>query len=558
RAASAVTGDADRVALGAFLAAVAGTPLAGDGAPLRVLDVTQQRMSTTSAEIARDGAQISLSFRPEQHYTAKGPSWTRSVLQTEPAGAFTLPPGVTVRAESRPGQRFGGDRLRACLRMLTDRGPAPWRPEAVDALADQTGMTRGEAALLLAGLPGITAWEANFLTADQRTILGLTAAQAKVARAALRELTPQERIALLDAALPADPGALWDGGPDGGPDVAAVAREWIRLRGRRVTVPEDLVTDLARITGGTHASSILQAIAAPTGGDWLSTDGRSTSAGYYQVQTTAGSGTPFEGAHLSAVAIALPWLAYRLPWDDPLRAVLPPALQLVRARLRNPDLLVGHGMSEIGQRPDVGPALVDGQSNAAYVTYHLAPGRLTGDDDPALGFVDEATATAVRILLSRWIEPLLSTPDGAAGEPRDPRIGAPAIVAEVAGRHGLGEDAAAYYLQVLALPDPTDKAVQAWNGWKPARLRAAQQELVAAELVVAAKRERAGRPVFLPGGWQPAKPPRMPVEAWKESLYVDAGTVLLVPVPVPDLFAAAWARVVAGDAPRYRDLKETK
>lgn len=554
RAAAPVTSEVDRSALAAFLTAVAGSPLAGAETSLRVLDATQQTMSATGAEVVRDGAQISILFRAEQHYTAQGPKWTRSVVQVEPTGAFSLPAGVTLRAESRPSGRLGGEGLRAYNLMLAERGPAPWRPEAVDELTERTGMTRGEAALLLAGLPGITAWEANFLSADQRKILGLSAAHAKVARAGLQELTPRERVALLDAAMPTDPAALWETGPD----VDAVAQTWIRLRGRRVTVPEDLVAELARIVHGPQAASILQAIAAPTAGDWLSTDGHSKVGGYYDVQTTADRGVPFEGSHLTAVAVALPWLAYRLPWGDPLRSALPRALELVRARLRNPDLLVGQGITEVGQRPDVGPALVEGRGSSVYTIYHLAPGKLTGDDDPALGFIDEATASALRIVHSRWIDTLVSTPDAATGDPRDPQIGAPGIVAEVAERHGLGEDAAAYYLQLLALPDPTDKAVQAWNGWKPAQLRKAQEALVAAGLVVAAKRERAGRPVFLPGGWQPAKPPRLPVEAWKEPLYVDAGQVLLVPVPVPELFATAWARVADGDVPRYRDLKETK
>jgi hypothetical protein len=553
RAATAVTGEADRQALAVLLATLAETPLAGDGPPVRLLELTQPRMTATGVEVIRDGSQITVLFPADQRYSFHSSAWVRLAVQVEPGGAFTLPAGMTVRDESRPSGRLAGDRLRAFCALLGERGPAPWRPEAAQALADATGMSRAEATLLLAGLPGIAAWEANFLTTEQRTILGLTAAHAKLARAALRDLPQQQRIALLDAAMPADPADLWAHGPD----VPAIAEKWIELRGRRIAVPDGLVAELARVTNNSVAPAVLRAVAAPTAGDWLSTDGRSESHGYYDLRTTADTGTPFDGSFLHAASVALPWLAYRLRWDDPLRAALPAALGLARARLRNPGLLLGHGLHEVGERPDAGPALVDGSGAAGYTSHHIAPAHLSGDDDPALGFVDDATATALRILLSEWIGEVVSTPDGAEGDPHDPRVSAPRVVDEVHDRLGGDRDTAAYYLQLLALPDPTDKAVQGWNGWTAARLRAAQQALADAGLVVAAKRERAGRPVFLPGGWQTAKAPRLPVETWKQALYAEAGKVQFVTRPLPRLFAAAWARVAAGDVPRYHDLKET-
>ncbi|GAA2580381.1 hypothetical protein GCM10010435_67120 [Winogradskya consettensis] len=551
RAASAVTTDADRMALTALLTAIAGTPLAGDGPPLRVLELTLPRMTASEVVVHRDGPQVTVLFPPEQHYTAGGYSWSQDAVQVSPTGVFTLPPDLTVRNEVRPGGRLGGARLTAFCTLLAERGPAPWRPEAAEALAAATGMTRAEATLLLAGLPGIQVWEANFLTPEQRATLGLTSAQAKVARAALVKLHA-ERVALLDAAMPADPAGLWERGPD----VDAVAQEWIRLRGRRIAVPEELVAELARVIDDARAAAVLQAIAGPQDGDWLSTDGRSRIVSYHDVRTEADGGEPFDEIWLHAVAVALPWLAYRLSWDDPLRAALPGALELVRARLRNPHLLAGTGVHPVTERPDAGPALVDGHAMHSFVTHHVVPAKLTGDDDPALGFVDDGTATALRILLSGWIDGVVSSPDDASGEPHDPRVSVPHLVAEAAERFGCDSAVAAYYLQLLALPDPTDKAVQAWNGWKPAALRKAQEALTTAGLVVAAKRERAGRPVFLPGGWLPARAPRLPVETWKQSLYVEAGNRRVVPLALPELFAAAWSRVTAGDVPRYHDLKE--
>ncbi|BCY07150.1 hypothetical protein [Actinoplanes sp. L3-i22] len=553
RAASPLTGDTDRTALAAFLAAVAGTPLDGSGPPLRTLEVGQARSDGTGLFVHRDGPRVTVLFPPERNYYVLGPDkWRRAAIQIAPDGDFGLPEGLTVESEARSGGRLAGARLTAFLDRLAERGPAPWRPEAVTGLTAATGMSRAEAAMLLAGLPAIHKWEANFLTAAQRGTLGLNAAQAKVGRAALQRLGFAERMTLLDAALPAEPADLWDHGPD----VAGLAAAWIRIRGRRVAVPETLVAELARVINGAQAASVLQAIAAPTAGDWLSTDGRSTHDRYRTLTTKAAEGTAFDAVHLQLAAIALPWLAYHLPWGDPLRAALPAALGLVRERLRNPHLLVGRGRHKQGERPDAGPALVDGDSYGDDTAHHLVPAHLTGADDPALGFVDQGTAAALRVVLSGWIDEALAAPAGVTGDPHDPRVSVPELVAEVRERHGLTDDAAAYYLQLLALPDPGDRAVQGWNGWKPAALRTAQQALTGAGLVVAAKRERAGRPVFLPGGWQANKPPRPPMETWKESLYLDNGHLPVVTRSVPRLFAAAWDRITAGDVPRYLDLGE--
>ncbi len=129
----------------------------------------------------------------------------------------------------------------------------------------------------------------------------------------------------------------------------------------------------------------------------------------------------------------------------------------------------------------------------------------------------------------------------------------------MAGAHGLGEDAAVLYLQLLALPDPTDRNVARWTGWKPARLKKARTELAATALVLEAKRARAGRSLFLPGGWQEAKSPGLPVETWKSGLYeLTAQQPILPHLPVPELFARAWQRVGEGDLPGYEELRTGK
>lgn len=139
----------------------------------------------------------------------------------------------------------------------------------------------------------------------------------------------------------------------------------------------------------------------------------------------------------------------------------------------------------------------------------------------------------------------------------DPRACVPGLVAEAAAGLDLSEDAAALYLQLLLLPVPSDRNVRRWNAWTPARHKAAAAQLVARGLVVADRRPRAGRTLFLPGPWAHAKKPLPPMECWKAPLTgactsADGSEVTafeLLPGTLPELFAEAWRRVRDGEGP---------
>ena len=149
---------------------------------------------------------------------------------------------------------------------------------------------------------------------------------------------------------------------------------------------------------------------------------------------------------------------------------------------------------------------------------------------------------------------------------RDPRVSAPGVVAEVCRELGLSELAAVYFLQLLALVDPTDSNVRAWNGWKKKQLDEARAELVAHDLVVEGKRTGAGRTVFLPGAWWEARSGSMPVEAWKSNFYLIRyrerceSTVRWCPPtePFDQLFQTVWGRWLAGDRPSFDPLTTKK
>jgi hypothetical protein len=148
----------------------------------------------------------------------------------------------------------------------------------------------------------------------------------------------------------------------------------------------------------------------------------------------------------------------------------------------------------------------------------------------------------------------------------NPLSSAPKLVAEVAKKKKLSEESAVYYLQLLTLCNPTAANVKKWNDWTTATINKAAKELIAAKLVLQAKRSRASRTHFIPGGWEALKTPHLPLESWKMPLYGlgrnEANDQLTMPLerivplqPIPDLFAAAWKRVQSGDEPKYEEVK---
>ncbi|OYP33073.1 hypothetical protein [Rhodopirellula sp. MGV] len=147
---------------------------------------------------------------------------------------------------------------------------------------------------------------------------------------------------------------------------------------------------------------------------------------------------------------------------------------------------------------------------------------------------------------------------------QDPRNSVPKLVKEVSKKRKVSEDAAVLYLQVLALHDPNNNNLKKWNGWTTKQIKAAAAELVTAELLVTAKRSRAGREFFLPGGWEALKAPNPPIETWKLPLFgyenTDAlrgsyGDVIVCPRAVHRQFEVAWERVCSGDVPSYEEAK---
>ncbi|MFF7982498.1 hypothetical protein ACFZDK_25770 [Streptomyces sp. NPDC007901] len=570
RAASPALSEAEREPLLLLFEVLTEGPLPGLGNTVREIVLSEQhdKQQRAGQVLRRDGRTVVVLGCHYVDHAEDRVQWL--ALDHDPSGAFGPVGHFTLAGETRYAAGIPADRLAELARLVREKGAAPWRSDAPEALVAATdgGLGTLQATVLLAGLP-------NAPLAAGLAAIGLKPRQREFGAELLNTLALDDQRALLGALLPDDPAELWTVGPD----TAASGRLWAERLGTLVRLPEDLGADLLG-PGSGYAEAVLNPARTP----WLSrtTVLRPDKDGDLVPEDP--SAVPGRHALTGAVE-SLAALAYVLPYGHPLRAALPAGLAAVRHRLTDPELLLdidvewtekggstavelrkAYGLPKTGGgdaygRTRAGDALVLRPWYGDVETVLLRPSALSGPDDPVLGLLEGLVGPGrgsgprtLRTILGDDLARALAA-EGPAGPAQDPTVSVPALVAEVAEAKGLGTDAAALYLQLLALPDPTDRNCARWTGWKPARTKKARAELAATDLVVEAKRPRAGRTLFLPCGWRDLKAPALPVETWKEALYpVSDGDRTLPLVPVPELFARAWERVRAADAPAYEEL----
>ncbi|MFJ8434074.1 hypothetical protein ACIQ9P_22500 [Kitasatospora sp. NPDC094019] len=481
------------------------------------------------------------------------------LLEYAPGGTFPEDgPPAAADCEVRTGldltPQIDPDLLRAYLELFAERGPLPDRPGTVEHLAARLALTPAEAGALLA----------------VRTHLRdhPSAAEKEITRRIGADAVREFRTRL----VPAQPERLWTHGPDVERAVA-----WWHERYGAPPVDTDLLT-LAR-----------REIRFPTG-EWAPTGPgpavdpvppglrrRCRQAEALLAAALATSGGPDHAPAPYASPYAMAWLAYRTPAGHPLRPALAAAALRVASDLTSEPRAAWRVFSVDRRtatgRPSPPPADLPGVEVVDEPATHqwhvlVRPGLLTGADDPVLDALDDyydrlkpsqarpsgsglPALADLRVLLSGDLAALghhlAADTHRTPGWEQDPRRSAPDVVAACSGTLDLSTDAAALYLMLLALPDPTDRQVRQWTGWTPATLKAAQQRLSATGLVVTARRPRAGRTLFLPGPWLDLKAPRLPVEAAELAhLTLAPGrastthTVLLPTRPLPALFTTAW------------------
>lgn len=602
RAASPVTEEAHRAALLEFLE-LAGAVMV-DGEPvlvdprgrLRLVGLKVARPGGTQrlGEVHRSEARRMVLFamvrQDEQHCFYTG-------VEYDPSGAFGGWDGFALVDSTVLGKRDDAPLAASVGRvveLVRERGPLPYRPEQALHFADRVGVSAPTAALVLLGMPGVDDWDRqSLLPADVLAPLGAKTAQAEAARTTLRALPNTERQRYTALLLPHDADAvagLWESGFE----LEPLTDAWVRARGRRRVLPPDLV---ARAVTETRQNGMLDAVLNPEAQPELTGRTEQRVDPEHGRLTAAEPEKLLTGHRITAYVAMLRWLAYRLPFGDPLRAVLPVTLRMLRERLADPGLLLDLGVGWDAQGNcsaprireayglpaqggtdrqglvELGGALVltPMQYRPEWEDVWLRPaavlpgaGEHGGPDHPALTLLTAVSRPsglleALRTLLSDGFEALVTADcpaGGAAGAPQHPVYSVPELVEQAAERFELSQDAAALYLMLLALPDPTDRKQAEWTGWKPARLKKARAELAATDLVVEAKRPRAGRSLFLPGGWLERSAPQLPLESWKAELFPREAYAFLVPGrPVAEVYAAAWRRAVDGDAPGYEEFE---
>ncbi|MCF2532569.1 hypothetical protein [Yinghuangia soli] len=571
RAASPFTAPEQREALLLLVEELAAEAFHRPGTLRRVILCAANREGTRVGEVHRRGDRTVVIVSGAGWGEDRKQHWL--ALDHDPSGQFAAVAHFATHDAHLVEYTEDREHILRLVAAIRASGPVAWRPEAAAAFAEATTARSAEALFLCAGLPGLT----ERLATEQRELLGLKAAELDVARDRMRALGGPLRE-LLAALVPADADSWWTEGHD----VAAAAAVWNRHFGDVVRLPEDLATEAtaARI-GDSQLEPVLNpgtfACFTRTTVQRLDKDGTLTADDPAAVPA---------GQLIANCAAILRWLAYRLPYGHPLRASLPRAVAAMRTRLADPGLLldcnltwtdrgtyVSKALRESEGLAETGGADADGMlriREAMVLTpwygeierVWLRPAALTGPDDPDLQLLAALSGSradaleGVRTVLGDSLDRLLDAgADGPLGWAQDPSWSVPDLVAEVAKVHEIGADAAALYLQLLALPDPTDRNQARWTGWKPARLKAARAELGAGDLVVTAKRARAGRSLFLPGGWHEFKT-ALPLETWKDGLYPVADHYRLIPDrPVTDLFRSAWQRVQEGDAPGFEQLE---
>jgi hypothetical protein len=523
-------------------------------------------------------------------------------LEHAPAGdAFRVPEGFTLEAERRIAEPLDEAWATRFVELLAQRGPVAWAGGVADELARRTGLPKAAAALLWIGLRGTNVYQSNFLDKQVRETLGLKTQEAKAARDVFQGAPVDALIDVYAQAVPEDPAALW--APLEGGEASVVARlaaAWNARFGRRASIDDAL---LAEVNGAFKLGKSLAMFADPDHVDLT----RDRDAGETPPHVYAEpEGEGFTRSTLENVTKLALWLFAHLPVGHALRAQIPRVIERARARARAEGFAVSlgavylHGPEGEAKKSAIfqqvgGEPLVDGSegrlagavrvvASASSITALAHPHRLTKPADwdhlshvgalfashgsyaPNLSMTLRALALLLRedpmdALLAR----IETTPVPDGGYETNPAASARDVLERVRVRLDLDEDAATLYLQTLALLEPSKSNVLTWNGWTSARYEKAAKALVQRELALTAKRARAGRSVFLPGGWEALKAPHPPFESWKAPLYEttrDAEGKLRAPLnhfvplePVHAIFERAWARVEQGDAPRYEEVR---
>ena len=518
---------------------------------------------------------------------------TQKVFVLAAGDKFPLPADATLTSKETvtiPDDRAFIDDL---LAKLDADGAAPHDPTALALVTGETSLTAAEVALVLAGLPKFGQYQHDFLGKELRATLDLKVTDAARAKEKLRALPDDQLLALVaGAANVREATGYWAPASDETSVPRALVRTAKALFGKSVTLREELVARVDKECrtelGARKALTLLLTATDPENPLLVP---RPSPVPW---DAMGHSGSFFCADVVATAAMLIPYLATTLPVGDPYVQAVPALYQAVTRVLDLPDFLLplgdryeeeakkraslldqvgGKKISVSGRNTEregrdngfvvaVDDAAEDGVAFAVRTASvrarraDLLPYLSPADDDDLYGVEG---AKGAYYLLSKECEELVAriakSPVPEGSYEANPLLSAKATVEKLRDAAGLDDDAAALYLQMLALPDPKKKSLLAFNGWKTAHYDKAAAALVKKKLLVEGKRERAGRDVFLPGGWERATA----IETYKLPLYdrvsFDRPTMTSAPHA---LYARAFERWASGDKPGFEDVTKRK
>lgn len=471
-------------------------------------------------------------------------------------------------------------------------------------LAAELKISLAELSLIWFGFPRLEAYEANFMPKHLRTAMKLKTKEASAAKESLKMIEPEVRINLISQALDGKISELWQDPPAAfGQRLKAAFQS---SQPDASLIPTEHSETFGKVLGyGVNRAELMKALSSPQDHPFFSTKAKCSFQlvdGEVELVSHPAE-AEFNAEILKHSALCIAWLSYVLPSGHASLQKIGPLHDAILKTLANPNLLIDAGTSWLWELED--DKAREKLITAAYGKPKRQKGILIADDGTAVAAMANnmlqrafrperlnkaagytkaqqqldasATKEYVRRCDAIWLVKLVrekrfaeivtrlqstKVPEGQFET--NPVHSCPALLKKVAKAKTLSEEAAAYYLQLLCLPDPTDRNVKLWNAWTPAVLKKATAELLESKLVLEAKRARAGRKVFLPGGWEALKAPHLPLETWKIPLFdlyrdtYDRPTPvlpLIVPLqPVHALFEAGWKRITSGDEPRYEEV----
>ncbi|MGZ5966648.1 MAG: hypothetical protein ACXWP4_03195 [Polyangiales bacterium] len=520
----------------------------------------------------------------------RGSDW---MIERSNDGTFRIPKGHKVTSDKRLSRGPGAQFIRAWL-ALEDK-VAPWDPAVADRLAEKTGLSRAEAILLAAGLPNIGDYSRDFLGKERREQLNLKVTEADPARGTFREIDSDVLDEIFATAVGEEPASvLTPLTPDASGSCFAdrLADAWLAKFGKRVEMPAELLEAAQKdLDLGRDLHRTLSALHAPESVTNITVVERSLPDVMWNRPEGHQAFTHELGSRLM---LTIAWVSYATPVGDRVRDKIPALYAKMRKVLEDPKHLwpLGSMYSDHKEKKDLHDVLKviggdkvslaqddddkcedardDGTLVAGIYGHRLIagfrPAKVKRWDAAsfqavmkAIGEDDDSSFQIARALLSDSFAQLVAR----LGETKvekgqfeaNPLLSTPKTVTAVKKEHGISEEAAALYLQLLALAEPTDRAIRRFNAWTPKQHQSAQAELVKKKLVSEGKRERAGREVFLPGGWGKGSGKDLPMEDWKKPFY-EANVGRNLPTePLHTLYARAWKRVESGDGPKFEKVR---